>query len=168
MSVATVLKTRDLVSGGLSGPCPVHSLHEFSIRVSAQILPRLRDFYREVIGLEHESELAPSGVEIRLYASGTRVLRLAAVPEAGTWPRVHDRHRPAECVAIALTGLRAALERLRTRGVSHRMRVDRVRRSVTLMLHDPFGVRVELTFRAESEGPERWLIQGLCAWGDEL
>ena len=124
----------------------VLALNHYNLRASRAMLDALRDWYRDVLGLE-VGERPPFRFHgYWLYAGGHPVLHLSEAspgeehpaPGAGTFDHV----------AFTCSGLSAMRERLDSRGVRYRIADVPLTRQRQIFLADPAGNGVELNFEA--------------------
>ena len=128
----------------------VLALNHYNLRASRAMLDALRDWYRDVLGLE-VGERPPFRFHgYWLYAGGPPVLHLSEAspgeehpaPGAGTFDHV----------AFTCSGLSAMREHLDSRGVRYRMADVPLTRQRQIFLADPAGNGVELNFAAREAG----------------
>ncbi len=127
---------------------PVQGLDHYNLRASRELLDRLRDWYRDVIGLE-VGERPPFRFHgYWLYAGGRPILHLSEagpgeehpVPGSGTFDHV----------AFACRGLAAMQARLDAAGARYRVADVPATGVRQIFLEDPAGNGVELDFDARS------------------
>jgi catechol-2,3-dioxygenase len=123
---------------------PVLDINHYNLRGSMAQLERIRDWYRETVGLT-VGERPPFRFRgFWLYANGRPVLHLSEaapgedrpMPGSGTFD-----HVAFTCEDFA--GMRERLERL---GISHRVADVPLTRTRQIFLTDPAGNGVELNF----------------------
>lgn len=132
------------------GPVAVTGLGHINLRGSAPLIERLRDFYRDVVGLtEGPRPTFRSGSRgYWMYAGERDMVHLTVDPHA-------EHTAPAtggalDHVAFACSGLPAALQRLHRLGIDFAMdRID-APDQVQLFLTDPAGTGIELNFSGEA------------------
>jgi catechol 2,3-dioxygenase-like lactoylglutathione lyase family enzyme len=124
----------------------VQALNHYNLRASRAMLDRLRDWYRDALGLE-VGERPPFRFHgYWLYAGGRPILHLSEaapeeehpVPGAGTFDHV----------AFTCSGISSMRERLDALRIPYRVADVPLTRQRQLFLHDPAGNGVELNFDA--------------------
>ncbi|HXS53734.1 MAG TPA: VOC family protein [Usitatibacter sp.] len=127
----------------------VQGLNHYNLRASRAMLDRLRDWYRDAIGLE-VGERPPFRFHgYWLYAGGRPILHLSEAspgeehpaPGSGTFDHV----------AFTCAGFGAMRERLDSLRVPYRVAEVPVTRLRQVFLQDPAGNGVELDFDARLE-----------------
>jgi len=127
----------------------VQGLNHYNLRASRAMLDRLRDWYRDAIGLE-VGERPPFRFHgYWLYADGRPILHLSEAspgeehpaPGSGTFDHV----------AFTCAGFGAMRERLDSLRVPYRVAEVPVTRLRQVFLQDPAGNGVELDFDARLE-----------------
>jgi len=130
-------------------------LHHFNLRVSANELAILRDFYTEVVGLRIGLRPPFQSVGTWLYAGQTPILHLTQMNSgesvAPGSPRVlphsrDDRWSAFDHIALACTDVEDHLGRLDRHGVDYARSELPALGEVQLFFRDPSGVGVELIF----------------------
>jgi catechol 2,3-dioxygenase-like lactoylglutathione lyase family enzyme len=122
----------------------VSGMNHFTIL--ARDLDETRAFYTEVVGLTEGYRPPLKFPGLWLYAGGTAVLHVIhrqQLPEPGG---VFDH------MAYSASGLAAAVERLKSRGIDYQLRQQVGTELWQLFFYDPNGARIELDF-ASDEGP---------------
>jgi len=131
---------------------PVSALHHYTIRCATSELPALNDFYMRVIGLEPGARPAIPAPGTWLYAGGQPIVHLYAYldrPEAAPPPPVTGPLDHISFRACDLEGMRA---HLRSHGIAFDEAPIPDWPIHQLFLHDPKGLRIELTFFLDEEG----------------
>src|SRR5512142_650409 len=128
----------------------IRGIDHYNLRASREVLDRLRDWYRDAVGLEVGERPPLNNFGYWMYAGGHPVLHLSEaapgeshpVPGAGTFDHV----------AFACQGLAETRTRLEALGLAMRMaRVPRTGQT-QIFLHDPAGNGVELNFAPSDAG----------------
>jgi glyoxylase I family protein len=129
---------------------PVRGLDHYNLRASRDLLDRIRDWYRDVVGLE-VGERPPFRFHgYWLYAGGRPILHLSEaspgeahpVPGSGTFDHV----------AFGCTEFLATRERLDSLRIPYRVADVPLTGVRQVFLEDPAGNGVELNFDARAEG----------------
>jgi glyoxylase I family protein len=127
----------------------VRGLDHYNLRAPRELLERIRDWYRDAIGLE-VGERPPFRFHgYWLYAGGRPILHLSEagageahpVPGSGTFDHV----------AFACRGIAAMRARLDALGVPYRVADVPLAGVRQIFMHDPAGNGVELNFVARDE-----------------
>lgn len=126
---------------------PVTRFNHYNIRAQRALLEELRDFYRDVVGLEVGDRPPFRSFGYWLYAGGQPVLHLS---EAGP-----NEVRPSppsgtfDHAAFSCTG-RAEYERvLAARKIEYRISVVPQTQQLQIFFKDPAGNGIELNFEGE-------------------
>jgi catechol 2,3-dioxygenase-like lactoylglutathione lyase family enzyme len=132
---------------------PIAGLNHYTIRCAEAELPALEDFYIHVIGLEkgRRPELPAPGAW--LYAAGVPTVHLYArldQPERAQDPVTG----PLDHVSFKARDLEGTKAHLRERGVAFTQAPVPGWNIEQLFLHDPKGMKIELTFFMDEE-PDR-------------
>lgn len=126
----------------------ITGLHHVNLRAPAELLATLRDFYRDVLGLEQGARPDFRTAGYWLYAGGHPVLHLS---EQGP----HEPRRAAvnpqapttyDHTAFAGTDPAATAAHLRAHGVRFHESRSAVTGQHQFFLHDPAGNGVEINF----------------------
>lgn len=129
---------------------PVAALHHFTIRCTPAELPALQDFYTRVIRLEPGARPEIPAPGAWLYAGGQPIVHLyahLAQPEAATQPATgHVDH-----ISFRARGLQEMRAHLASQGVQFTEAPIPGWDIHQLFLHDPRGLRIELTFWLKEE-----------------
>jgi catechol-2,3-dioxygenase len=128
----------------------IHRIDHYNLRAPREVLDRLRDWYRDAVGLAVGDRPPLNHFGYWLYADGRAVLHLSEagagesrpVPGSGTFDHV----------AFACEGLAGTRARLEAMGIA--LRMAKVPRSgqTQIFLKDPAGNGVELNFPPSDEG----------------
>lgn len=123
---------------------PAIGFSHYNLRAPRVMLDQLRDFYRDVVGLEVGNRPPFRSFGYWLYAGGNAVLHLS---EAAS-----TEDRPARSVgtfdhaAFACSGREAYEEELKRRGIQYRVAVVPETGILQIFFKDPAGNGVELNF----------------------
>jgi catechol 2,3-dioxygenase-like lactoylglutathione lyase family enzyme len=130
---------------------PVTALHHYTIRCTPAELPQLVDFYTRVLRLEVGARPEVPVPGAWLYAGGQPIVHLyahlahaAPAHEAATGPLDHISFR-----ARGLTEMRAHLA---SHGITFTEAPIPGWDIHQLFVHDPHGLKIEMTFWAKDEG----------------
>lgn len=124
----------------------IHGLNHINLRAPKALLDVLRDFYRDVLGLEIGPRPAFDTPGYWLYAGGQPVLHLAeqAPDEAqrspASAPGVFDH------TAFTASDPEATADRLRQHGVAFEVSRSELTRQHQFFFSDPAGNGIELNF----------------------
>jgi catechol-2,3-dioxygenase len=128
----------------------IHRIDHYNLRAPREVLDRLRDWYRDAVGLAVGDRPPLNHFGYWLYADGRAVLHLSEagagesrpVPGSGTFDHV----------AFACEGLAGTRARLEAMGIA--LRMAKVPRSgqTQIFLKDPAGNGVELNFPPSDAG----------------
>ncbi len=126
----------------------ITGLHHINLRAPAELLAVLRDFYRDVLGLEVGPRPDFGTVGFWLYAGGHPVLHLSTqrpdeVPRGPVDPAAPSTY---DHTAFAGTDPEATAERLRSHGVRFHESRSAVTGQHQFFLQDPAGNGVEINF----------------------
>jgi catechol 2,3-dioxygenase-like lactoylglutathione lyase family enzyme len=131
---------------------PVHALHHYTIRCTPRELPALVDFYTRVMRLEVGARPEIPAPGAWLYANGQPIVHLYA-----------HLAQPVACAEQLVTGPLDHVS-FRSRGLAEmRTHLTCVGEPYTeapipgwnmhqLFLHDPRGLKIEMTFWLDEEG----------------
>jgi catechol-2,3-dioxygenase len=119
-------------------------LNHFNLRAHPELLEQLRDFYRDVVGLEVGFRPPFDSAGFWLYAGDQAVLHLSTA--ATTEPRSVHGGTTFDHVAFSCTGLPEFEDRLARHGIKFRTGRVPETSQVQLFLRDPAGNGVELNF----------------------
>jgi catechol 2,3-dioxygenase-like lactoylglutathione lyase family enzyme len=123
---------------------PVHDINHYNLRGTRAMLERLRDWYRDAIGLEPGDRPPFRNFGYWLYAEGRPILHLSEAdagedhPTPGTGTFDH--------VAFACGDFDAMRARLDKLGLRYRLADVPLTRQRQIFLKDPAGNGVELNF----------------------
>jgi catechol 2,3-dioxygenase-like lactoylglutathione lyase family enzyme len=123
----------------------ITGLNHVNLRAPADLLDRLRDFYRDVLGLEPGPRPAFQSQGYWLYAGGQAVMHLSRqtadeVPRVPAAPGVFDHF------ALSAQDPERFAERLRAHGVAFEVANSPLTRQHQFFFSDPAGNGVELNF----------------------
>lgn len=131
---------------------PVHALHHYTIRCTPAELPPLVDFYTRVMRLEAGARPEIPAPGAWLYANGQPIVHLyahlaqpvplAQSPVTGPLDHVSFRSRGLVEMRRHLASLEVAFTEAPIPGWNMHQ----------LFLHDPCGLRIEMTFWLAEEG----------------
>jgi catechol 2,3-dioxygenase-like lactoylglutathione lyase family enzyme len=124
---------------------PVAHLHHYTIRCTPAELPPLLDFYTRVMRLEVGARPEIPAPGAWLYAEGQPIVHLyahLAQPDPTTQPVTG----PLDHIAFRARGLQAMREHLTQQSVSFAEAPIPGWDIHQLFLHDPRGLKIELTF----------------------
>jgi catechol 2,3-dioxygenase-like lactoylglutathione lyase family enzyme len=121
------------------------SLDHFNIRSSAADADRLRDFYRDVLGLREGPRPAFPFPGHWLYLGETPVLHISGRLPADA-PGVSAAERGIDHVSFRAQGAKAVQGALDARGIAWKGTPVPGTEWYQLAFHDPVGVKVELIF----------------------
>jgi len=122
----------------------VEGLNHYNLRASRELLVRLRDWYRDVVGLEEGDRPPLNHYGFWLYGGGSPILHLSEsragesnpAPGSGTFDHV----------SFTCSDAPATRARLEALGVPYRAAEVPTTRQRQLFLRDPAGNGVELNF----------------------
>ncbi|HEX5420719.1 MAG TPA: VOC family protein [Gammaproteobacteria bacterium] len=124
----------------------VHGLHHVNIRVPAEEVLRLRDFYCEVVGLKEGPRPPFRAPGIWLYADDQAVVHLSETRADESMPPLPERRSALNHVALRCTGLEDFVARLESAQIEYRLSEVPLTAERQLFFRDPSGVGVELIF----------------------
>jgi catechol-2,3-dioxygenase len=128
---------------------PVSGFSHYNLRASRAMLDELRDFYRDVVGLEEGFRPPFRSFGYWLYAGQDAVLHLSESRSGEARP-----DRPSgtfDHAAFRCTGRKDYENALARRGIEYRLAVVPESGLVQLFLTDPAGNGVELNFDGRDE-----------------
>lgn len=130
---------------------PVTALHHYTIRCTPQELPPLQDFYTRVLRLEvgARPEMAAPGAW--LYAEGQPIVHLYAHLAQPLAPAQQHVTGHLDHIAFRSRGLAEMRRHLQAQGIAFTEAPIPGWNIHQLFLHDPRGLRIELTFWLEQE-----------------
>jgi catechol 2,3-dioxygenase-like lactoylglutathione lyase family enzyme len=129
---------------------PVNALHHYTLRCAASELPALDDFYTRVIGLEKGRRPDIPAPGTWLYAGRQPIVHLYAyldTPEADRQPATG----PLDHISFRAWDIEATKAHLRAQGVEYTEAPIPGWPIHQVFLHDPKGLKIELTFFLEEE-----------------
>jgi catechol 2,3-dioxygenase-like lactoylglutathione lyase family enzyme len=132
---------------------PVAALHHFTIRCTPDELPPLVDFYTRVLRLQVGARPVIPAPGAWLYAEGQPIVHLyahLATPDAVTEPVTG----PLDHISFRSRGLQEMREHLTAQSVPFSEAPIPGWDMQQLFLHDPRGLKIELTFWLQHE--EGW------------
>lgn len=133
---------------------PVTALHHFTIRCAPDDLPPLLDFYTRVMRLDVAARPEIPAPGAWLYAQGQPIVHLyahLAHPEAATTPPTG----PLDHISFRTHGLLEMRSHLSALGVAYTEAPIPGWDIHQLFLHDPRGLKIEMTFWMNDEvGPD--------------
>ncbi len=124
----------------------VVELNHYNLRAGTEMLGRVRDWYRDVLGLAVGERPPFANAGYWLYAGQRPLVHLSAAgaddpaPAAGRGSVDH--------VAFTCTDFEAMRARLVARGIAYRVAEVPARRQRQIFLEDPAGNGVELNFES--------------------
>jgi catechol 2,3-dioxygenase-like lactoylglutathione lyase family enzyme len=127
----------------------IDAIIHINIRVPAGQLNACRDFYCELLGLAVGPRPPFTSTGFWLYAGALPVVHL--VSEEATAQTPGSGHAALDHVAFRCTGLRAALDRLKARGIQYRISTVPTLDVIQVSCSDPVGVGIELSFEDAQE-----------------
>ena len=130
---------------------PVSALHHYTIRCTEAELPALRDFYTRVLGLEPGARPVMPAPGYWLYAGGQPIVHLYALlahPDDG--PRTPATGR-LDHISFRGRGLQQTRDKLQSLDVAFAEAPIADWPIHQLFLHDPKGLKIELTFFLDEE-----------------
>jgi len=123
---------------------PVHDLNHYNLRASREMLDRLRDWYRDTLGLQLGERPPFNNFGYWLYADDRPILHLSEAAPGETHPAPGSG--TFDHVAFDCTGIAAMRARLDGMGIAYRSADVPTTRQRQLFLKDPAGNGVELNF----------------------
>lgn len=130
---------------------PIRGLHHVNLRGSPAQIGQMKDFYCNVLGLKEGPRPPFLSRGAWLYADAYPLVHLvedvSAPHDAGTTTPVVDH------VAFACEGLDELRRRLEMWGVTYSISHVPMTSEVQINLCDPSGLKVELSFRPDDQGP---------------
>jgi catechol-2,3-dioxygenase len=123
---------------------PIVDLNHYNLRAPREVLDRIRDWYRDTVGLEVGERPPFRNFGYWLYANGRPILHLTEadtderhpVPGAGTFDHV----------SFTCTGFEAMMKRIESAAIPYRMADVPQTHVRQIFLKDPGGNGVELNF----------------------
>jgi catechol-2,3-dioxygenase len=124
---------------------PVAGFDHYNLRADRPMLDRLRDFYRDVVGLTEGDRPPFRRFGYWLYAGERAVLHLSLSDDGEQRPSAVNTFAHA---AFNCTGRAEFERRLEARGIAYRTASVPLLNIAQLFFHDPAGNGVELQFDA--------------------
>ena len=125
----------------------IRSIHHVNIRARPDEVARLRHFYCAVLGLTEGWRPPFASRGHWLYAHDHPVVHLVEAGDAGPGSLPAQRSN-VDHVAFQCDDLDSVLAKLRTLAIQHTISQVPVLGDTQILLHDPLGIGVELTFTA--------------------
>jgi catechol 2,3-dioxygenase-like lactoylglutathione lyase family enzyme len=122
-------------------------LDHYTVEGGMQDIDRLRDFYRDILGMHDGPRPAFSFPGYWMYVAGRPVVHIVghadqeSVPVAPTAAFGH--------LAVRSTGFAAMRAHLQRHAIPYRPNIVPGQKLAQLFLHDPMGVMIELLFAGE-------------------
>lgn len=129
---------------------PVHALHHFTIRCAPDELPTLMDFYTRVMRLQPGARPAIPAPGAWLYADGQPIVHLYAYLSADAAPAPSSTGH-LDHISFRTRGLAEMRAHLRAQGVPFQEAPLAELAIHQLFLHDPYGLKIEMTFWMDQE-----------------
>lgn len=130
---------------------PVSGLNHFTIRCAASELEALNDFYTRVVGLVPGKRPDIPAPGTWLYAGGQAIVHLYAYLETPDAPPPGPVTGPLDHISFRGHDLAATRAHLRAQGVAVAEAPVPGWPIHQLFLHDPKGIKIELTFFLDEE-----------------
>lgn len=130
---------------------PVQALHHYTIRCAPSELDALLDFYTRVIGLKAGARPDIPAPGAWLYATDQPIVHLYAFIDKADPPRDGPVTGPLDHISFRSQGLKAMRRHLREQGVDFAEAPVPGWPLMQLFLHDPKGLKIEMTFWLEEE-----------------
>ena len=126
----------------------VHRIDHINLSASGKSFAALRDFYRDVLGLQPGVRPPLRSAGMWLYADGAPIVHLVDLPaHAGPTPQGSAPSGP-DHIALRCSNLEQTVQRLRRLGVAHVVNAVNAAGQVLVRLEDPAGLTLELVFEA--------------------
>jgi catechol 2,3-dioxygenase-like lactoylglutathione lyase family enzyme len=129
---------------------PVHALHHFTIRCTPDELPPLLDFYTRVMRLAVGARPEIPAPGAWLYADGQPIVHLYAHLASADLP-VEPATGHVDHISFRSHGLEEMRAHLRASGIAFTEAPIPGWAIHQLFLHDPRGLRIEMTFWMDQE-----------------
>ncbi len=126
----------------------ITGLNHINIRAEQPLLDRLRDFYRDVLGLSEGYRPPFAAAGYWLYAGTCPVLHLYEAAPGQNRPET--ARGPVDHFAFDCDDFASTRDRLKRLGISFTAKVLPETGNPQIFLFDPAGVRVELQFAPPS------------------
>jgi len=130
---------------------PVAALHHYTIRCAPAELDALQDFYTRVMRLEVGARPPIPAPGAWLYAGGQPIVHLYAYLDARDAPRTGPATGPLDHISFRSSGLVEMKRHLESHGVPYTEAPVPEWPIHQVFLHDPNGLKVELTFFLDEE-----------------
>ena len=134
---------------------PVSALDHFTIRCSEADLGPLRDFYTQHIGLRVGDRPPIPAPGFWLYSEGRPIVHLYAIGNAGAPTREAAVTGPLDHISFRAHDLDATRAHLRANGIAFDEAPVPGWPLHQVFLHDPKGLKIELTFDLDAERGHR-------------
>ena len=131
---------------------PVAALHHYTIRCAATELDALNAFYTRVLGLAPGPRPDIPAPGTWLYAGGQPIVHLYAYLDRADGAQPDPVTGPLDHISFRARDLDGTRAHLRSLGIDFAEAPIPGWRIHQLFLHDPKGVKVELTFFLDEEG----------------
>jgi catechol 2,3-dioxygenase-like lactoylglutathione lyase family enzyme len=123
-----------------------NGLHHVNIRVPADEIPALSEFYSRIVGLKVGPRPPFRSPGVWLYAGQDAVVHLSQCRDEESLPPLAARQSGFNHVALECTGFAAMAARLQSAEVAFRVTEVPLTRQRQIFFKDPSGVGVELIF----------------------
>ncbi len=123
----------------------IDGLNHVNIRAPAELLPAVRDFYVEILGLVDGERGGFGRKGYWLYAGGQAIIHLGQLAE-GDERVLSAEHSPVDHIALSCSDLAGTEQHLQALDTPYRRNDMSERGMVQLFVEDPTGLRVELNF----------------------
>jgi len=134
---------------------PVTALHHFTIRCTPDELPPLVDFYTRVMRLEIGARPDAPAPGVWLYAGGQPIVHLYAYLDRPDGAPQAPVTGPLDHISFRARDLDGTRAHLRSLGIDFAEAPIPGWPIHQLFLHDPNGVKIELTFFLDEDGARR-------------
>ena len=134
---------------------PVSALDHYTIRCSEADLEPLRDFYTRHIGLRVGDRPPIPAPGFWLYSEGRPIVHLYAIGGAGEAARGAALTGPLDHISFRAHDLEATRAQLRAAGIAFDEAPVPEWPLHQVFLHDPKGLKIELTFDLVAERERR-------------
>ena len=124
----------------------IGTIQHFNVRLPMPELLRVRDFYRDVLGLVEGPRPPFRFKGFWLYAGDEPVLHLSETREGEEVPLLEQRRSAINHIAFTCTGIEDLRSRLDSNEVEYEVTEVPQRDQTQIFFVDPAGVRVELNF----------------------
>ena len=130
---------------------PVSALDHFTIRCSEADLEPLREFYTRVVGLRVGDRPKIPAPGFWLYGGGRPIVHLFAIGRGGAAADGAAVTGPLDHISFRSNGLESTRSQLREQGVAFEEAPVPGWPLHQIFLHDPTGLKIELTFDLNAE-----------------